>query len=49
VFDVSTPSSPTLVIRMETPGHAFGVAVSGANVCVADFAAGLQVAGRQCP
>ena len=43
IWDVATPSSPTLLGRLNTPGYACGVAVAGNYAYVADYSAGLRI------
>ena len=43
IFDVSIPAAPVLMSWLDTPGAAFGVALSGDHAFVADFSAGVQV------
>ncbi len=48
IIDISVPGSPVIVVSMDTPSNAYGVAVSGDYAYVADIFSGLQVANRLC-
>jgi hypothetical protein len=43
IIDISDPSNPTLKGLYDTPGDAYGVAVSGNYAYVADRYSGLQI------
>ena len=43
MIDITNPQSPQIVGSVDTPGEAFGVAVSGTYAYVADYRSGLQV------
>jgi len=43
IWDVSVPSGPSFMGRLDTPGQARGVAVAGSHAYVAGQRAGLQV------
>jgi len=43
VFDISNPSSPTLIGSYDTPGAAYGVTVSGNYLYLADYGNGLII------
>ena len=43
MIDITNPASPQIVGSVDTPGYAYGVAVSGTYAYVADCDSGLQV------
>jgi hypothetical protein len=43
VIDITTPGSPQILGGVDTPGSAYGVAISGTHAYVADGGFGLQV------
>ena len=49
VLDISTPSSPSRVARVSTPGIVAGIALSGQYAYVADGEGGLQVVDISSP
>ena len=48
VIDITDPASPQIVGSLDTPGVAFGVAVSGTHAYIADWS-GLQVINTTYP
>jgi len=49
VLDVSTPSAPTLLGGVDTPGSAYGITVHNDVAFVADYDSGLQVINVSTP
>jgi hypothetical protein len=43
IIDVSNPASPTLLGTFDTPGYAYGIAITGTTAYVGDWGGGLRI------